>query len=96
MNLHDLRYCAFLMARVKKLYVEREAMTTILDSAIAQQKTVSAEWRAASQKLCADPVFQSSVEANFAPVFERMRSAMTSDTVLAHLTGTPLLRETDS
>lgn len=96
MKLHDLKYCAFLLARVKELYVEREAMATILDSAISQQRPVSGEWRAASQRLCADPVFQSSVEANFAPVFERMRSAMTSDTELAYLTGGPLLRKTDT
>ena len=86
MNLHDLKYCAFLLARVKELYVEREAMSTILDSAIAQRQGVDPDWRFVAYRLRADAVFQSSVEANFAPLFDRMRSAMTSDAMLAQLT----------
>jgi hypothetical protein len=86
MNLHEFKYCAFLLSRVKELYVEREAMSTILDSPTTARGTMGSDWRDAAKKLREDAVFQSSVEANFAPIFERMRSAMISDTALAQLT----------
>ena len=83
MNVHELRYCAFLLTRIKQLQVEKEAMSIILDSPKPHQG--NQEWRNAVRRLRSDMVFQSSVEATFAPSFERLRAAMTSPEALETL-----------
>jgi hypothetical protein len=85
MTLHELQYCRFLLRCVKDLYVERSAMSTILDSAQLREDAEGAGWRSTSAELSADAVYRSAIEANFAPLFEKLESAMKSEQLLTSL-----------
>ena len=80
MTSHEWQYCRFLLRCVKDLYIERAAMSTILD--MPRQTT---DWRSRSAELSKDEVYRSAIEANMAPLFERLKRALSSETVLAGL-----------
>jgi hypothetical protein len=81
---HELRYCRFLLQRVQDLYIDKEAMSTLLD-APSRKAGVMSDWRMEAAAMSADPVFRSSVEANLAPLFERLREAINNGQGLARL-----------
>jgi hypothetical protein len=85
MTLHELQYCRFLLRCVKDLYIERSAMSTILDSPRLRERAEVANWRSTSAELSADAVYRSAIEANFAPLFEKLESAVKSEQLLASL-----------
>jgi hypothetical protein len=82
MTMHELKYCRFLLACVKDLYIERSAMSTILDTPSLRVKT---DWRSASAEMSADAVFGSAIAANFAPLFEKLESAINNEQLLTSL-----------
>jgi hypothetical protein len=85
MTLHELQYCRFLLRCVKDLYIERSAMSTILDTPSLREEIAIRNWRSASAELSADAVYCSAIEANFAPLFEKLESAIKSEQLLASL-----------
>ena len=72
MNAHELAYCRYLLGEIRNLCVLNEAMTTMLDNPSFSRTA----WRTTSDSLSQDPVFQSAVDANFAPYFERLKRAL--------------------
>jgi hypothetical protein len=82
MTMHELKYCRFLLQCVKDLYIERSAMSTILDTPSLCVKT---DWRSATAEMSADAVFGSAIKANFAPVFEKLESAINNEQLLTTL-----------
>jgi hypothetical protein len=85
MTSHELKYCRFLLRCVKDLYIERSAMSTILDSSKLREDGEGVGWRSTSAELSADAVYRSAIEANFAPLFEKLESAVKSEEILASL-----------
>src|SRR2546430_1041247 len=85
MTLHELQYCRFLLRCLKDLYVERSAMSTILDTRARQDENTIGNWRSASADLITDAVFRSAIEANFAPLFEKLESAINNEELLASM-----------
>src|SRR4051812_34062966 len=83
-TLHELQYCRFLLRCLKDLHVEKSAMSTILDRR-APWEASEGNWRSASEKLSADPVFRSAIEANFSPLFEKLESAINNEQLLASM-----------
>ena len=84
MTLHELKYCQHLVRRLKDLYIERAALTTILDTPRLANAPAS-DWRVSKELMTSDPVFRSAVEANFAPLFERITAAMKDERALKDL-----------
>jgi len=89
MTYHELQYCRFLLQCIKDLYVEREAMSTILDTPGTNGSSVVSDWRSEIAKMSKSPVFCSAVEANFAPQIERLKCAINNEQVLASLLAPP-------
>jgi hypothetical protein len=85
MNSHELQYCRFLLRCVKDLYIEKAAMSTILDTPALREGTVVTNWRSTSAEMIGDLVYRSAVEANCAPYFERLKGALNSEQALASL-----------
>lgn len=85
MNAHELEYCRYLLTEIRNLCVANEAMSTMLDNPSFSRTA----WRTTTDSLGADPVFQSAVEANFAPYFDRLRRALTDQKVFAQLQRPP-------
>lgn len=85
MTAHELEYCRFLLQEVKDLYVENEAMSTILDAAKSRAIAVPTDWRVLSVEMTNDRVFRSAVEANHAPHLERLKQALRDERLLAGL-----------
>jgi hypothetical protein len=81
MNAHELAYCRYLLAEIRQLCVTNEAMSTLLDNPSFSRM----EWRATSDTLAHDLVFQSSVEANFGPYFDRLKRALTDEQTFTKL-----------
>lgn len=83
MTSHELRYCRFLIQTIKDLYVERAAMSTILDRHKAGR--VSLDWRSNTKSMSKEAVFRSAVEANFEPFFTKLGLAMRNEQALTAL-----------
>jgi hypothetical protein len=94
MTSHELQYCRFLLRCVKDLYIERAAMSTILDTPGLRETAVS-NWRSISAEMSGDCVYRSAIEANFAPFFEKLTSAINSEQVLASLLMKSATEQTD-
>lgn len=88
MTLHELKYCQHLVRRLKDLHIERAAMSTILDTP-RLSAAGAPDWRVSTEKMIQDPVFRSAVEANLAPLFERISAAMTDERALNDLATAP-------
>ena len=86
MTSHQLGYVRYLLRRIKDLYVEKEAMSVLLDNAkdLSGLRTHH-QWRESVERMRKDPVFCSAIEANLAPVFERMEQALQDEGVLKEL-----------
>lgn len=86
MTAHELRYCRFLSQIIKDLYVERAAMSTILDG--RNSSATAEDWRLKTASILKDSVFRSAVEANFEPFFSRLSRAINSEQTLRALAET--------
>jgi len=90
MTSHELHYFRYLMQRIKDLYIEIAAMSTILDAPQGSKNVARDQWRVVCTKMCEDPVFRSAIEANYGPMFERLKLAMNHEKTLADLEQVPL------
>jgi hypothetical protein len=81
MNAHELAYCRYLLDEIRQLCITNEAMSTLLDNPSFSRK----EWRATSDAMSHDPVFQSSVAANFGPYFDRLKRALQDEKIFTQL-----------
>ncbi|HEX2673388.1 MAG TPA: hypothetical protein VHM25_21045 [Polyangiaceae bacterium] len=81
MNAHELAYCRYLLDEIRQLCIANEAMSTLLDNPSFSRK----EWRATSDAMSQDLVFQSSVAANFGPYFDRLKRALQDEKILTQL-----------
>jgi hypothetical protein len=81
MNAHELSYCRHLLSEIRELCVMNEAMSTMLDNPSFSPKG----WRTTTDSMSHDPVFQSAVDANFAPYFDRLKRALNDAKVLTDL-----------
>ena len=81
MNAHELAYCRYVLAETRHLCIVNEAMSTLLENASFSRR----DWRITSDAMSHDPVFRSSVEANFAPDFERLKNALQDERVFTQL-----------
>jgi hypothetical protein len=86
MTSHELRYCRFLSQTIKDLYIERAAMSTVLDG--KKTSANAADWRSKTASMLKDNVFRSAVEANFEPFFSKLSRAMSHEQTLAALVET--------
>jgi hypothetical protein len=84
MTLHELQYCRFLLRCVKDLYIERSAMSAILDTPRLPEIPIR-NWRSETAQMSNDAVYCSAIEANFAPLFEKLESAVKNEQLLANL-----------
>jgi hypothetical protein len=57
-------------------------MSTILDARAQRDEVALGNWRLASADMNADSVFRSAIEANFAPLFEKLESAINNEELL--------------
>jgi hypothetical protein len=80
-NAHELAYCRYLLDEIRHLCVTNEAMTTLLDNPSFSRR----EWRSTSDSLSHDLVFQSAVDANFGPYFERLKRALQDEKLFTQL-----------
>jgi hypothetical protein len=88
MTSHQLGYVRYLLRRIKDLYVEKEAMAVVLDTAKdLGGLRACGQWRESVQRMRNDPVYCSAVEANFAPHFQRMEQALQDEGLLKKLQG---------
>ena len=86
MTAHELRYLRFLLSRIKELYVEKEAMSVVLDGRWEQSGTDhGVPWRKTVTTMQADPVYQSAVLANIAPYLQRVAQALQDESALERL-----------
>lgn len=81
MNAHELAYCRHLLAEIRTLCISNEAMSTMLDNPSFSPNG----WRTTIESLTHDPVFQSAVEANFAPYLDRLKRALADEKVFTQL-----------
>ena len=72
MTAHELAYCRYLLDEIRQLCITNEAMSTLLDNPSFSRR----DWRVTSGAMSNDPVFRSSVEANFGPYFKRLKRAL--------------------
>jgi hypothetical protein len=84
MTAHQLQYFRYLLRRMKDLYVEKEAMSCVLD-APRSNAGKDVPWREAVARMQHDAVYCSAVEANFAPHFERVERALDDEDLLKQL-----------
>jgi len=73
------------MRRIKDLYIEKEAMSVLLDTAKDPPGLGTKQWRELVERMRNDPVYCSAVEANLGPLFERMERALQNDSLLNKL-----------
>ena len=85
MTAHQLRYFRYLLRRLKDLYVEKEAMSCVLDDPKPNAAANAVPWREAVARMQHDAVYCSAVEANFAPHFERVERALDDEDLLKQL-----------
>lgn len=77
MTAHELQGVRQLLRDLKDLYIEKEAMAVVLDTAKGPRGPEGSDsWRQAVQRMREDAVFCSAVEANLAPKFERLEKAL--------------------
>src|ERR1051326_9348341 len=74
MTAHQLRYFRYLLRRLKDLYVEKEAMSCVLDDPKPNAAANAVPWREAVARMQHDAVYCSAIEANFAPRSEEHTS----------------------
>ena len=88
MTSHEVAYFRYLLRTIKDLYIEKEAMSVVLDTARNSGGLKAPEpWREAVQRMRNDPVYCSAVEANFAPYFHRLELALLDQDLLKKLRG---------
>jgi hypothetical protein len=85
MTSYQPSYVRYLMRRIKDLYIEKEAMSVLLDTAKDLPGLRTKQWRELVENMRTDPVFCSAVEANLAPHFERMEQALQDEGLLNKL-----------
>jgi hypothetical protein len=85
MTAHQLQYFRYLLRRMKDLYVEKEAMSCVLDAPRSNSAGKDVPWREAVARMQHDAVYCSAVEANFAPHFERVERALDDENLLKQL-----------
>lgn len=86
MTAHELAYCRYLLTEIRNLCIANEALTAMLDNPSFSRVA----WRTTTDSLSQDPVFQSAVEANFAPYFDRLKRALTDEKVFTQLQQRPV------
>jgi hypothetical protein len=89
MTTHELKYCRVLLRCIKDLYIERAALSVILDTAKFSKGLDQSQWRDSRDQMTNDCVYRSAVEANFAPHFEQMEWALKDDQALLRLLDSP-------
>lgn len=82
---HQLQYVRYLLRRVKELYVEKEAMSCVLDTPKSNTASNGVPWRESVARMQRDAVYCSAVEANFAPHFQRLERALQDEDLLKQL-----------
>ncbi len=88
MTSHQLGYVRYLVRTIKDLYIEKEAMSVVLDTAKdLNGKGACGQWRESVKEMRRDPVYCSAVEANLAPHFQRIEQALQDEGVLNKLLG---------
>ena len=85
MTVHQLHYVRYLQQRIKDLYVEREAMSSVLDAPKSNGDGPSVPWRNSVALMQNDAVYCSAIEANFAPHFQRIERALQDEDLLKQL-----------
>ena len=85
MTVHQLQYARYLLRRVKELYVEKEAMSCVLDTPKSNTASNGVPWRESVARMQRDAVYCSAVEANFAPHFQRLERALQDEDLLKQL-----------
>lgn len=86
MTSHQLGYVRYLLRQIKDLYVETQAMSVLLDTAKSSSgSSIHDPWRSTVQRMKSDPVFCSSVEANFGPHFLRLEQALQDERLFESL-----------
>ena len=85
MTVHELQYVRYLQRRVKDLYVEKEAMSCVLDMPKSNAAHNGVPWRESVARMQQDAVYRSAVEANFAPHFQRIERALQDEDLLKQL-----------
>jgi hypothetical protein len=85
MTAHQLQYIRYLLRRVKALYVEKEAMSCMLDTPQSTAAGNAVPWRESVARMQRDAVYCSAVEANFAPHFQRLERALQDEDLLKQL-----------
>ena len=85
MTAHQLQYVRYLLRRVKELYVEKEAMSCVLDMPKSNAAHKGVPWRESVARMRHDAVYRSAVEANFAPHFQRIEHALQDEELLKQL-----------
>ena len=86
MTSHQLIYVRYLLRTIKDLYVEKEAMAVVLDTAKDLGGSRAwGQWRETVQSMRNDPVYCSAVEANFAPHFQRIERALQDERLFNRL-----------
>jgi hypothetical protein len=85
MTVHQLQYVRYLLRRVKDLYVEKEAMSCVLDTPKSKAPGNEVPWRESVARMQHDAVYCSAVEANFAPHFQRLERALEDEDLLKQL-----------
>jgi hypothetical protein len=86
MTAHQLGYVHYLLRQIKDLYVETQAMSVLLDTAKSSSgSSIHDPWRNSVRRMKSDPVFCSSVEANFGPYFLRLEQALQDERLFKNL-----------
>jgi hypothetical protein len=86
MTSHELAYIKYLVRRIKDLYIEKEAMSVLLDMRICSDgERAEKPWREAVRLKQHDEVYCSAVEANLAPHFSRIERALLDEDLFQEL-----------
>ena len=85
MTVHELQYVRYLLRRVKDLYIEKEAMSCVLDAPKSNAAGNGVPWRESVTRMQRDAVYCSAVNANFAPHFQRIERALQDEDLLKQL-----------
>ena len=85
MTAHQLQYVRYLLQRVKDLYIEKEAMSCVLDSPKSNAGSDGIPWRESVARMQHDAVYCSAVEANFAPHFQKIERALQDEDLFKRL-----------
>ena len=85
MTAHELHYVRYLLRQIKDLYVEKEAMSCVLDMPKGNAAHNGVPWRESVSRMQHDAVYCSAVEANFGPHFQRLERALQDEDLLKQL-----------